>query len=119
MTMSAGLYASFRLPTALAERMYSTPSVFRPKMFARKFSSDGDRRCPAPWRARRDALPAQRPEQVGARRLAKRRRHRHVLAIGDAGHVIQAGPADDANLRSKHIHLGIWDLGFGRWDFTK
>src|SRR5258706_8652967 len=52
MTMSAGLYASLRLPTALAERMYSTPSVLSPKMFALKFSSDGEIRWPAPWRAR-------------------------------------------------------------------
>src|SRR5688572_7710722 len=52
MTMSSGLYSSFRLPTALAERMYSTPSIFMPKMLARKFSSDGSNRCPAPWRAR-------------------------------------------------------------------
>jgi hypothetical protein len=44
MTMSSGLYSCFRLPTALADRMYSTPSRFMPKMFARKFSSDGDSR---------------------------------------------------------------------------
>jgi hypothetical protein len=50
--MSRGFRSSFRLPTALAERMYSTPSVFIPKMLARKFSSDGSRRWPAPCRAR-------------------------------------------------------------------
>src|SRR5687768_6581359 len=51
-TMSSGLYSCLRLPTALAERMYSTPSIFIPKMLARKFSSDGESRCPAPCRAR-------------------------------------------------------------------
>src|SRR5688572_15084267 len=51
-TMSRGLYSCLRLPTALAERMYSTPSIFMPKMLARKFSSDGESRCPAPCRAR-------------------------------------------------------------------
>jgi hypothetical protein len=36
----------------LADRMYSTPSSFIPKMLARKFNSDGSNRWPAPWRAR-------------------------------------------------------------------
>ena len=33
--MSSGAYSSFRLPTALAERIHSTPSIFMPKMLAR------------------------------------------------------------------------------------
>src|SRR5437870_11626439 len=67
MTMSAGLYASLRLPTALAERMNSTPNVFMPKMFARKFSSDGDTRWPPPCRARNATrLPRSVPRTYAA-----------------------------------------------------
>src|SRR6266571_6893479 len=65
--MSAGLYSSLRLPTALAERMNSTPSVFMPKMFARKFNSDGDTRWPPPCRARNATrLPRSVPSRYGA-----------------------------------------------------
>ena len=39
--MSCGRYRSCRLPTALADTIHSTPSVFMPKMFARKLSSAG------------------------------------------------------------------------------
>jgi hypothetical protein len=41
MTTSSGGYSSLRLPTALAEKILSAPSSLKPKMFARKFSSDG------------------------------------------------------------------------------
>ena len=65
-TMSSGLYSSFRLPTALADRMYSTPSIFMPKMLARKFSSDGSSRCPAPCRARNATrFPRSVPSSTG------------------------------------------------------
>ena len=75
--MSSGLYSSFRLPTALAERMHSTPSIFIPKMFARKFSSDGSSRCPAPCRARNATrLPRSVPSDVRPGRIAERRRER-------------------------------------------
>src|SRR3954470_2325334 len=50
--MSSGLYSCFRLPTALADRMRSTPSTLRPLILARKFSSDGRMRWPRPCRAR-------------------------------------------------------------------
>src|SRR5258705_13761322 len=66
MTMSAGLYSSFRLPTALAERMNSTPSVFMPNTLARKFSSDGDTRWPPPCLARNATrLPRSVPSRYG------------------------------------------------------
>src|SRR5204862_2077541 len=70
-------------------------------------------------RQERDALATQRAEQVRRRGLTKRRRHVHFLAVGHARHVVQAGPANDAYLRSLHSCLS-WDLefGFGRWDFT-
>ena len=56
----------FRLPTALADRMRSTPSTFMPKMLARKFSSDGSSRWPAPWRARNATrLPRSVPMTYG------------------------------------------------------
>ena len=64
--MSSGLYSSLRLPTALADRMYSTPSIFMPKMLARKFSSEGSSRCPAPCRARNATrLPRNVPSKYG------------------------------------------------------
>ena len=65
MTRSIGLYSSFRLPTALAERMYSTPSALKPKMFARKFSSDGrEPMSGAMTRQKSDALAAQRADDI-------------------------------------------------------
>ena len=67
MTRCSGTYSSFRLPTALAERMRSTPSVFIAKMLARKFSSDGVSRWPMPCRARNTtSLPESRPVTSGA-----------------------------------------------------
>ena len=102
--MSSGLYSSLRLPTALAERMYSTPSIFMPKMLARKFSSDGEQPVPgAVPRQKRDALAAQRAEQIRPGRLAERRRQRDFLAVGHLGHVVQAAAADDANLNVFHV----------------
>src|SRR5713101_3375511 len=52
MRISSGWYSSFRLPTALADRMRSTPSTLKPKIFALKFSSDGRIRWPMPCRGR-------------------------------------------------------------------
>ena len=46
MTISSGRYSSRKLPTALADTIQSTPSVLKPKMLARKFSSDGINRWP-------------------------------------------------------------------------
>ena len=40
-TTSSGGYSSLRLPTALAEKIRSTPRSLNPKMLARKLSSDG------------------------------------------------------------------------------
>ena len=58
------LVSSLRLPTALADRMYSTPSIFIPKMLARKFSSDGEQAVPgAVPRQERHASAAQRAER--------------------------------------------------------
>ena len=95
---SSGLYSSFRLPTALADRMYSTPSILKPKMLARKLSSDGRSRWPsAVPREKRDALAAQRADDVGRRRLAERRLHPPLLAVGELRHVVQAAAADDAD----------------------
>src|ERR1700752_2363996 len=66
MTMSSGLYSCLRLPTALADSRYSTPSILKPRMFARKFSSDGERRWPAPCRARNATrLPRSVPRTYG------------------------------------------------------
>ena len=102
--MSSGLYSSFRLPTALAERMYSTPSIFMPKMLARKFSSDGEQPVAgAVPGQKRHALAAQRAEHVGTRRVAERRRQRHLAAVGDLGHVVQTAAADDADLDLFHV----------------
>ena len=97
--MSSGLYSSLRLPTALAERIDCTPSDFIPKMLARKFSSDGPMRCPAPCRARN---ATRRPRSVASpyrpRRLAKRRGDMHLRAIRQFGHVVEAAAADDPDL---------------------
>ena len=49
-------------------------------------------------RKKRHALSAQRAEHVRTRRIAKRRRQRDLVAIGDVGHVVQAAAADDADL---------------------
>src|SRR5204862_6087250 len=56
--------------------------------------------APAVPRQKRHALAAQGPQHVRRRRIAKRRRHHHFFAIGDIGHVVQAGAADDAYLRA-------------------
>jgi hypothetical protein len=53
-------------------------------------------------REKRDAAAAQRPDQIRPRRLAERRGQRHFLAIGHAGHVVQAAAADDAYLDVFH-----------------
>ena len=75
-TMSSGLYSSFRLPTALADRMYSTPSIFIPKMLARKFSSEGEQPVAgAVPRQKRHAPPAQRAQDERPGRVAEGRRH--------------------------------------------
>jgi hypothetical protein len=67
MTSCSGTYCSFRLPTALAERMRSTPSVFMAKMLARNGSSDGVSRWPMPCRARNTtSLPDSVPVTSGA-----------------------------------------------------
>ena len=49
-------------------------------------------------REKRHALAAKRAEQVRTGRIAERRLHRHFLAIGQVGHVVQAAAADHANL---------------------
>ena len=65
--MSSGRYRSCRLPTALADRIHSTPRVLNPKMLARKFSSDGSSRCPSPCRARKATRrPSRSPTTTGA-----------------------------------------------------
>ena len=60
-TTSSGGYSSLRLPTALAEKMRSTPSSLKPKTLARKLSSLGMRRCPTPCR---DKKATRRPRKV-------------------------------------------------------
>ena len=54
-------------------------------------------------REKRDALAAQRAEHVRTRRIAERRRQRHLAAVGHLGHVVQAAAADDADLDSFHV----------------
>ncbi len=103
MTRSSGLYSSFRLPTALADRMYSTPSVLKPKMLARKFSSDRQQPVAgAVAREERDALAAQRADDVRRRRLAERRLDAPLLAVGELRHVVQTAAADDADRVMRH-----------------
>src|SRR5438132_3105880 len=64
--MSSGAYCSLRLPTADAEISRSMPSSLNPKIFARKFSSDGRIRWPAPCRARNATrLPPSVPSRYG------------------------------------------------------
>ncbi len=41
------------------------------------------------------ALAAQRPDDVGRRRLTKRRLHAPLLAVGELRHVVQSAAADD------------------------
>ena len=92
-----------RLPTALADRMRSTPSSLKPKIFARKFSSEGRIRCPAPCRARNATrLPRKRADDVRTRRIAERSRECTFFAVGQFGHVVQAAAADDANCGMRH-----------------
>ena len=43
---------SFKLPTALTERMNRTPSDASAQMLARAGISDGRMRCPTPWRGK-------------------------------------------------------------------
>ncbi len=70
-----------------------------PKMFARKFSSDGIRRCPAPWRARNATrLPRSVPITYGPDGSPNGVVERLLFAVGQFGHVVQAAAADDANL---------------------
>jgi hypothetical protein len=52
-----------RLPTALAERMRSTPRTLKPKMFARKFSSDASVVWPLVPRQKCDAF-SKRPDHA-------------------------------------------------------
>src|SRR5579875_1166217 len=53
----------FKGPTALTDTMRSTPSIFIPKMFARKFNSEGEMRWPRPCRARKTtSRPSNRPK---------------------------------------------------------
>ena len=61
-------------------------------MFARKFSSDGRMRWPTPWRARNATRsPASVPTTNGADGSPNGVETRHLLPIGQAGHVVQ-GP---------------------------
>src|SRR5918993_1334900 len=65
--MWSGLTSSRSEPTALAERLDPAPSIFIPKMFARKLSSDGMSRCPAPCLARNATRrPPSVPSTYGA-----------------------------------------------------
>ena len=101
--MSSGLYSSRRLPTALADRMYSTPSVFMPKMLARKFSSDGKQAMSGAVPGEKGhAAPAQRAEHVGTGRSPEGRLERDLAAVGDFRHVVQTTAADDADLHLFH-----------------
>ena len=96
--MSSGLYCSFRLPTALADRMNSTPSVLNPKMLARKLSSDGQQPVPgAVPRKKRHTLAAKRADHVRGRRFAERRVDLPLFAVGQFRHVVQTAAADDTN----------------------
>ena len=98
-TTSSGGYSSLRLPTALAEKIRSTPSSLKPKMLARKFSSDGQDPVAGPVpRQEGHAAPAQRRRHVGPAGLAERRRQPDLLAVGQLLHVVEPAPADDANL---------------------
>ena len=49
-------------------------------------------------REKRHALSAQRPDDVGRRRLAERRLHPPLLAVGELRHVVQSAAADDADV---------------------
>src|SRR6185295_8878239 len=130
MTMSAGLYSSFRLPTALAERMNSTPSVFMPNMLARKFSSDGDTRWPPPCRARNATrLPRSVPSRYGAdgspngvvtftssRSVTSAMSYRPdppMMPI--CARCILFSPWPGSGIEDPGS-VGIWGLGFGFWD---
>ena len=53
-------------------------------------------------REKRDALPAKRASDVRPGRIAKRRRHHLLRAVGELRHVVQPAAADDSNLR---LHL--------------
>ena len=65
-------------------------------MFARKFSSDGRMRWPAPCRARNATrLPRSVPITYGPDGLAERRRDGLLLAVGQLRHVAEAAAADD------------------------
>ena len=102
--MSSGFSSSLRLPTALADRIAVTPSSFIPKMLARKFSSVGLMTVAgAVAREKRHAAPAQRGQHVGTGRVAKRRLERHLLAVGQPGHVVQPAAADDPYLRPHSV----------------
>src|SRR5690348_6534520 len=52
---------------------------------------------------KRHPLATQGAEYIRPRRLTKRRRQRHFLAVGHFGHVIQAAAADDSNLDLFHL----------------
>ena len=111
------MYSSFRLPTALAERMYSTPSVLKPKMLARKFSSDGMQPVPdAVPRQEGHALAAQRADHVRRRRIAERRLDAPIFAIRQLRHVVQTAAADDAN-RDGHRLLGWFRVQLSSYTF--
>ncbi len=112
--MSSGLYSSFKLPTALAETIRSTPSTLKPKMFARKLRSDGMMRLPhAVTRQKGDALPAQRAEHVRAGRIAERRGDGRLFAVGQLRHLVQAAAADDSDLNVVAHSCGItWRFPF-------
>ena len=70
-TKSSGLCSSLSEPTALSERIRSTPSDFMPQMLARKFNSEGEMRWPRPCRARNaTSLPASLPNDISVRRRA-------------------------------------------------
>ena len=56
-------------------------------------------------RQKRDAPSAQRADDVRTRRFTKRRRQRHLFAIGDGGHVVQAAATDDSDLNVVHGFL--------------
>jgi hypothetical protein len=53
-------------------------------------------------REKRHAPVAQRADDVGTRRLAKRRRYSHLFPIGDGVHVVQAAATDDSNCHVVH-----------------
>ena len=97
--MSSGLYSSLqaadraRRQDALDAEHLEPEDVRAEVQLGRQHPMPG-----AVPRQKRDALAAQRADDVRARRIAERRRDASLFAVGQLRHVVQATAADDANL---------------------